>query len=225
MDQPNIPNSNDSSKIWVNTFEDSDVKDFIDSIDENLQDNPDKPIMLHINSDGGSVHNCFAMLDYMDSVRSMASEAFKFITIAKGRAFSAGALLLSHGDYRFATPNTSIMLHQVQSGFWGSQPENKVQFEEIERVNAKLLTILKENCKLDMSIKELETQLMHDMFLTPENARSFGLIDIVGYPKVNELRAFELTVLNGKIPAKNEKPIKTKSKSTGSKLLNWFKKG
>lgn len=200
----------ESGIIWVEGFEDSDTKQFIDTCYSQFYANPYKPIIIYINSYGGSVHNLFSMLDTMDAIRAMASKSFYFITVASGKAASAGALLLSYGDYRFAAPNSSIMIHQIQSGTWGSHPENKVEFFESERLNKRILNILHKNCKLSIKLDVFEKELSHNLYLDAMQAKEFGIIDIVGVPRLNEIQAFELTVLNGTVPIK--KPKKTKKK-------------
>jgi ATP-dependent Clp protease, protease subunit len=185
---------------WVNEFTEESAIKFHERLSQQFEENPYRPIIIHINSYGGEVDALFSMLDTMDSIRAMAPPQFKFLTVAMGKAQSAGAALLSYGDYRFATPHSRIMLHQVVGGSWGSHPDNEVEFSETNRMNTHLLRILKRRCKFQMSISELKKMLSHNVYLTPEEARKLGLIDIVGYPKLVEKVLYDVRVVNGEVP-------------------------
>lgn len=207
-----------SDWIWVEEFEDSNVREFTENLYNKFYQNPERPIIIHVNTYGGDVHGLLSMIDAMDSIRSMAPESFYFITVTTGKAVSAGAVLLACGDYRFATPNSSIMVHQINGGLWGSHPANKVEFIEMSRLNYKVLTLLHEKCNLHGEVSDLEETLNHNLYLEPEQAREFGIIDIVGYPKLTELRGYELSVLNGvKPPKEDKKPVKKKRRRTKKK--------
>lgn len=189
-----------SDTPWVCDITEETAVAFHDSLMKQFEEDPYKPIVIHINSYGGEVDALFSMLDTMDAIRAMAPPDFKFFTVAKGKACSAGAVLLSYGDYRFATPHSRIMIHQVIGGLWGSQPSNEVEFSETSRMNSKLLQILRRRCKLKMSMKEFKEKLSHNLYFTPQKAKEFGLIDIIGYPKVIEQKMYEVRVVNGEPP-------------------------
>lgn len=190
--------------IWVMDFTENTATRFHERVLSEHEADPFKPIVINISSYGGEVDALLSMLDTMDIVRAMAPEEFKFFTVAYGKAMSAGATLLSYGDYRFATPNTRIMLHQVVSGTWGSQPANEVEFSEISRLNRELLKILKKRCKITSSLKDFKTLLSHNLFLTPKKAKDLGLIDFIGYPKVVTRTVHETLIYHGENPAKEE---------------------
>lgn len=195
-----ITTENPSDNIWVTEFSEQKAIEFHEAIYKKFEDNPYKPIIININSYGGDVTALFSMIDSMDSIRSMAPESFSFITSAKGKAISAGAVLLSYGDFRFSDPKTQIMIHQVNGGNWGSQPANEVEFTEISRVNKELLTILKERCKLNLSLSEFKAKLSHNLYLTAKEAKALGIIDVIGSPTLVEMIAYEVRVLNGERP-------------------------
>jgi ATP-dependent protease ClpP protease subunit len=136
------------------------------------------------------------MLDTMDAIRQAAPEEFYFITHAVGKAMSAGAVLLAYGDYRFASPRTSIMFHQLIAGFSGSHPANERVFEEAKWVNGQVMSIIKDRCKYKISDDKLKQLLEHYLYITPEKAQELGIFDGVGYPKISEKRAFEIALLN-----------------------------
>lgn len=190
---------------WVYDINEEVAIKFHERLMSQFEENPYRPIIIHINSYGGDVDALFSMLDTMDSIRAMAPPDFKFLTVAKGKACSAGAVLLSYGDYRFADPNARIMVHQVIGGNWGSQPANEVEFKEISRMNTKLLNVIKNKCKLKMNMSELKALLSHNLYLTPQKAKEFGLIDIIGYPKLLESTVYDVRVVNGEPPKKEGK--------------------
>lgn len=199
---------------WVYDITEETAIRFHERIFRQFEENPYKPIILHINSYGGEVDALFSMLDSMDAIRSMAPPEFKFLTVTMGKAQSAGAALLSYGDYRFATPYSRIMLHQVVGGTWGSQPANEVEFEEVTRMNERLLQLLIERCKLNTSVEEFKKKLSHNLYLTPEQAKDFGIVDIIGYPKLVEQMAYELHVINGEPPEETKNVNRRKNKRT-----------
>ena len=143
-----------SQWVWVHDFEEDSARYFIEEINARFNDNPYKPILINIDSYGGSVYGVLSMLDAMDAITAIAPEEFKFITCTMSKAMSAGALLLSHGKLRFASKNASIMIHQTCSspGWDLPFPSLVKDFLETSRLNSKILTILKDNCKLSQSL-------------------------------------------------------------------------
>ena len=210
---------NNSETIWIYDFTEEVATDFHEKVLAKFEDNPHKPITININSFGGEVTSLLAMLDTMDYIRGIAPEDFYFITVAKGKAISAGAMMLSYGDFRFAEPKSQIMIHQVVGGVFGSHPENESEFQEIDRMNQLLLSLLQKRCKLNTTMKELKELLAHNLYLTPQEAKTFGLVDIVGYPKVVEFKAYELQVVNEEVATKGSKSAdrRTNKKSTSRK--------
>lgn len=207
MSRKNTPKNSDLDVFggkfpWITDFTEELSIRFHEEMMDQFEKEPFKPIIIHINSYGGEVDALFSMLDTMDAIRAMAPPEFKFLTVCTGKACSAGALLLSYGDYRFATPSSRIMIHQVISGTFGSQPANEAEFSESSRMNAKLLQILKRRCKLKMPLTELKEKLSHNVYLTPQQAKDFGIIDIIGYPKLVEQTVYDVRVLNAEPPKK-----------------------
>ena len=203
----------DSEIVSIREFDPDTAVEFREEVFARFQENPRKPIIIEITSYGGSVDAALSMIDVMDSVSSMAPESFYFVTVASGMAMSAGALLLSNGDYRFCTPNSRVMLHQANKFFYGgSVVDLDIEHSEFLRLNNSVLTILADNCKIKGGYKTLSKMIERDTYLTAEESREFGVIDVVGYPKLNELRFYELEVANGVVPPENEKP-ETRRKS------------
>ena len=104
-------------------------------------EDPDKDIMLYINSPGGSITAGMAIYDTMNYIKCDVS------TICVGMAASMGAFLLSAGakGKRLALPNSEIMIHQPLGGMQGQATDIKIHADRIIRMKEKLNTILSEN--------------------------------------------------------------------------------
>ena len=132
---------------------------------------PDKDIMMYINSPGGSVVSGMAIYDTMNYIRC------DVCTICVGLAASMGAILLSSGakGKRFALPNSEVMIHQPLGGFQGQASDIKIHAEHMERTKKKINKILAENTGVDISQIEKDTD--RDNYMTAEEAKKYGLID------------------------------------------------
>lgn len=140
---------------------------FLDSED------PEKDIYLYINSPGGVVTSGLAIYDTMQYVRAPVA------TICIGMAASMAAVLLAAGakGKRYALPNSRIMIHQGTGGFRGSAPDAIIQMREWEflvRRNHELLA-RHTGQPLEKIIRDTE----RDYFMSPEEARDYGIIDAV----------------------------------------------
>ncbi len=133
--------------------------------------NPDKDIFIYINSPGGSVSAGMAIYDTMNYIKCDVS------TICVGLAASMGAFLLSSGakGKRFALPNSEIMIHQPLGGAQGQASDIEIQARHIQKIKAKLNKILSENTGKPLEVIEKDTD--RDNYMTPEEAKEYGLID------------------------------------------------
>ncbi len=136
-------------------------------------ENPEKDIMLYINSPGGSVTAGFAIYDTMQHIRSDVS------TICLGQAASMGAFLLSSGTKgkRLALPHSRVLIHQPLGGAQGQATDIEIQAAEILRIKKALNEILASNT--GQSIKKIEKDTDRDYIMTPEEALEYGMIDKV----------------------------------------------
>jgi len=136
-------------------------------------ENPEKDIMLYINSPGGSVTAGLAIYDTMQHIRADVS------TICLGQAASMGAVLLSSGTKgkRLALPHSRVLIHQPLGGAQGQATDIEIQAAEILRIKKSLNDILANNS--GQSIKKIEKDTDRDYILTPEEAVEYGLIDKV----------------------------------------------
>jgi len=136
-------------------------------------ENPSKDIALYINSPGGTVTAGLAMYDTMQYIRPKVS------TLCIGQAASMGALLLCAGEkeHRYALPQSRIMIHQPSGGARGQASDIEIHAREILFVRQRLNEIFARHTGQDIAI--VEENMERDTFMTPEQAKDFGLIDQV----------------------------------------------
>ena len=132
---------------------------------------PDKDIMMYINSPGGSVVAGLAIYDTMNYIKC------DVCTICVGMAASMGAVLLSSGakGKRFALPNSEIMIHQPLGGFQGQASDIKIHADHIMKTRKLLNKILSENSGAD--IEKIERDTDRDNYMSAEEAKKYGLVD------------------------------------------------
>ena len=136
-------------------------------------ENPTKDIAFYINSPGGIVSAGLGIYDTMQYIRPDIS------TVCFGQAASMGSLLLAAGaaKKRFALPNARIMMHQPSGGFSGQATDIEIHAREILNLKARLNGIYVTHTGQDLSI--IEENFERDKFMSPEEAREFGIIDEV----------------------------------------------
>jgi ATP-dependent Clp protease protease subunit len=136
-------------------------------------EDPDKDIQLYVNSPGGVVTAGLAIYDTMQYVRCSVS------TICVGQAASMGAVLLGAGTKgrRYALPHSRIMIHQPLGGARGQATDIEIQAREILSLRSRLNEIYVKHTGQPVDV--IETALERDKFLSPEDAKAFGLIDEV----------------------------------------------
>ena len=132
---------------------------------------PDKDIMMYINSPGGSVVAGLAIYDTMNYIKC------DVCTVCVGMAASMAAVLLSSGakGKRFALPNSEIMIHQPLGGFQGQASDIKIHADHIMKTKKLLNKILAENS--GANIEKLEKDTDRDNYMSAEEAKKYGLID------------------------------------------------
>ena len=136
-------------------------------------ENPEKDIMLYINSPGGSVTAGLAIYDTMQHIRA------DVCTICLGQAASMGAFLLSSGakGKRMALPHSRVLIHQPLGGAQGQATDIEIQAQEILRIKKNLNEIMAANT--GQSIKKIEKDTDRDYIMTPQEALEYGMIDKV----------------------------------------------
>jgi ATP-dependent Clp protease protease subunit len=136
-------------------------------------EDPDKDISIYINSPGGSVYAGLAIYDTMQYVKPDIS------TICCGIAMSMGSLLLAGGTKgkRSALPNSKILIHQVSGGFQGQGTDIEIQAREVISLKRKLEEIYAIHTERDKD--DISRDMERDFFMTPEEAKDYGIIDNV----------------------------------------------
>lgn len=134
-------------------------------------DNPKKEISMYINSPGGIVTSGLSIYDTIQYVSPSVS------TLVVGQAASMGSLLLAAGEkgMRYALPNSRIMLHQPSGGFQGQAADVSIHAKEILQLNNRLNKIYAKHT--GQSQKKVAETLDRDNFMTPEEAKKWGIVD------------------------------------------------
>ncbi|KAJ3690173.1 hypothetical protein LUZ61_019337 [Rhynchospora tenuis] len=136
-------------------------------------ENPTKPINLYLNSPGGVVTAGLAIYDTMQYIRSPVT------TLCIGQAASMASLLLTAGakGERRALPNARVMIHQPSGGASGQASDIAIHAKEILKVRERLNALYAKHT--GQAIPRIEQCMERDMFMSPEEAKEFGLIDEV----------------------------------------------
>jgi len=136
-------------------------------------ENPKKEISFYINSPGGLVTSGLGIYDTMQYIKPPVS------TLCIGQASSMGSFLLASGEKgkRFSLPNSRIMVHQPSAGYQGQATDIEIHAKEILALKERLNKIYSKHTKKNES--EIKKALERDNFMTPTEAKAFGLIDEV----------------------------------------------
>ena len=136
-------------------------------------ENPKKEIQMYINSPGGVVTSGLAIYDTMQYIKSPV------VTLCMGMAASMGSFLLMAGapGNRISLPNARIMVHQPSGGYSGKASDIERHAEDIIKTKRRLNELYAKHT--GQSYEEVEEKLDRDTFMTPEEAKAWGLIDLV----------------------------------------------
>ena len=136
-------------------------------------ENSKKEISFYINSPGGLVTSGLGIYDTMQYIKPPVS------TLCIGQASSMGSFLLASGEKgkRFSLPNSRIMVHQPSAGYQGQATDIEIHAKEISSLKKRLNKIYAKHTK--KSEEEIKEALERDNFMSPNEAKDFGLIDEV----------------------------------------------
>jgi ATP-dependent Clp protease protease subunit len=136
-------------------------------------ENPDKDIFLYINSPGGSVSAGLSIYDTMQFIKPDIS------TLCLGMAASMGSFLLMAGasGKRAALPNSRVMIHQPSGGAQGQAADIEIQAREILKTREQLNRIYSE--RTGQSVEKIAADMERDYWMSPAEAKAYGLIDQV----------------------------------------------
>ena len=134
---------------------------------------PDKDIIMYINTPGGEVYTGMAIYDTMQYVKCDIS------TVCVGLAASMGSILMAGGTKgkRFALPHSKIMIHQPLGGTQGQATDILIQAEEMLKVKKMLTELMAKHTghKYDKVLQDME----RDKWMTADEAKAYGIIDKV----------------------------------------------
>jgi len=136
-------------------------------------EDPKKEISLYINSPGGLVTAGLGIYDTMQYIKPEVS------TLCIGQAASMGSFLLAAGSKgkRLSLPNSRIMVHQPSAGFQGQATDIEIHANEVMSLKKRLNEIYSKHT--GKPVDQIKEALERDNFMTPDNAKNFGLIDKV----------------------------------------------
>lgn len=136
-------------------------------------ENPGKDVAMYINSPGGVVTSGLAIYDTMQWIKCPVT------TVCIGTAYSMGSFLLMAGapGKRIALPNASIMVHQPSGGFQGSASDIERHAQDMLRTKRRMNEIYAQHC--GRTYDEVERSLDRDHFMSPDEAKAWGLVDHV----------------------------------------------
>ncbi|SCL22036.1 ATP-dependent Clp protease proteolytic subunit [Micromonospora inyonensis] len=135
---------------------------------------PDRDIIMYINSPGGSFTAMTAIYDTMQYVRPDIQ------TVCLGQAASAASVLLAAGTpgKRMALPNSRIIMHQpATEGGYGQGSDIEIQAREILRMRTQLEEMYAKHC--NQPVDKVRKDIDRDKIMTAEEAREYGVVDTI----------------------------------------------
>jgi ATP-dependent Clp protease, protease subunit len=141
-------------------------------------EDPDKDISLYVNSPGGSAYAGMAIYDTMQYVKPDVR------TICVGMSMSAAGMILAGGapGKRFALPNAKVMIHQGSAGYRGAPADIQIAAREILEMTERMAKIIARHT--GQSFEQVMKDIDRDRFMTPQEAKEYGLIDEIVSPRV-----------------------------------------
>lgn len=207
----------ESNEIWVNKFNEESAQAFREKIMLAAEEGPNRVIQVNIDSYGGYVDSLAKMIETMNEVPN------PIVTYASGKAMSCGAILLSHGDIRYCGEYSRVMIHNVLSVAGGDLKDLEESVDETKRLNQVFLGLLADNCGIsytELQKRIKDTTSSRDIWLSPQDAVKFGIVDCVGTPAINIHLYSEVATLPKKVRGEaagitpNKKKPASKKKAT-----------
>ena len=177
-----IYSSRFSHVYLYSAIDNNSIKEVREAIDasnksENLDDvmSAPKGIILHINSPGGAITAGIGLM------RIVARSRVPIIVYIEGISASAATFISVLAKYRVIAPHATILLHQYSGGVFGQRDEMEFDIKIVEKMYAMMKALYLKNTRIPVSY--LDELLEHDLFLTPELALQFGLVDKILTPQ------------------------------------------
>ena len=136
-----------------------------------------KDICMYINSPGGYLSEMYAIYDVMSYIKP------DIVTVGYGTCASAASFLLAAGTKgkRYALPNSNIMIHELSSGVSGKYHEI---INETEHIKSQYDKMAKDYVKFTgQSLSKIQKDMKIDYYMSPEEAKKYGLIDEIQYKR------------------------------------------
>lgn len=168
-----ITDHNQSSRMLMLFGEVNEESSFgiVQGLLELQSENPMADITFLVNSPGGAIDDLFTIVDIMNCVVPDIK------TVIIGKAMSAGAYIAINGTKgkRFMTENSRLMLHSVSGGIVGSYTDVRIEVQEMNRLNEKIVKLIHKNSHL--TLEDARKLIERDTYILPEEALKLGLID------------------------------------------------
>jgi ATP-dependent Clp protease protease subunit len=206
-----------SPEIWVTKFDEESAQKFRIAVLDAAKGDHTRPVIIHIDSYGGAVDSLAKMIETMDEINN------PIVTVCMGKAMSCGAILLAHGDIRFLSRHSRIMVHEVSSGTIGDVYDMHADVKETVRLNEYFMGILARDCGFK-NYAELRALIKgqdgRDRYLHGEEAIKFGIVDALGLPKISGRIMYEVGKQRVKAPFanRNKQTIITSKRKSKSKI-------
>lgn len=167
--------------VWVTEFDSESARKFSEEMHQ-AHTTGQTVIPVIVDSYGGDTYSLMSM------VAEIAASELPVATIARGKAMSAGCVLVSAGTpgYRYADPECTFMLHEVSSATWGKVEDVKSDAYETQRINRRMLDLMDKYCNQESGyFHNLIHQNSHaDLYFTAKQALKHGIVDRVKIPQL-----------------------------------------
>lgn len=196
---------NSLDDIIVNEFTEQSAKSFRKHVISRTINDPGAPIIIYIDSYGGSLDALNSMLETIEQSSS------PIITVCLGKAMSCGAVLLAAGDHRFCGRFSRVMIHQATGGDYGPIEGLQKNVDECKRMNETFMAFLAKRCgkSLDELKRIIKDNDSRDLYLDAYDCKKFGIIDFIGMPHIKPVTMFQIDVA----PEKNYKKSDQKAEN------------
>lgn len=175
--------------VYVNKFNEEAAKQFIYDV-QRAEQHVQPVVPVVIDSYGGHVYSLLSMVDALAKCKKPVA------TIAMGKAMSCGSVLLSCGSpgHRYASPNSTVMIHEVSSWAHGKVEELKMSVAETDRLNNLIFTQMAQRCGLHSSyfLDMIHENNHADWFLTPDDCVTHRLVNHIRVPEFSVKVSFDV---------------------------------
>ncbi len=190
-----------TGEIWVKKFTEEAAEEFREQVICRAMKDPHVPILIYIDSYGGFVDSLAKMIDTLDQIPN------PIVTCCMGKAMSCGAILLSHGQYRYCAPNSRTMIHEVSGGAGGDVHDALGTAEANKRLNTHFIDLLAKNCEVEGGGRGLRKMIKeHDgrnLWMDAQESLDFGLVDEIGFPQIVPYIRYEIATMQ--TPTRDQK--------------------